>query len=149
MSTSQAIALVLVDLQTAAFDGLAIPPVHGADLLVRNVRSQSEPSGQGRAFGDTMVAAHTLRITLISMEARNREELEAVLVVLGKERPQALLELVDPLTFFWRLPALRSSRQARALRRLPPTWPPGVGTTTRPCGWCAARTSNQRGSSAS
>jgi nicotinamidase-related amidase len=35
----EATALVLVDLQTAAFDGLGIPPVHGPDLLLRNVRA--------------------------------------------------------------------------------------------------------------
>jgi nicotinamidase-related amidase len=35
---SEATALVLVDLQTAGFDGLEIPPVHGPDLLLRNVR---------------------------------------------------------------------------------------------------------------
>lgn len=34
---SEAIALVLVDLQTGAFDGLEIPRVHGADALLRNV----------------------------------------------------------------------------------------------------------------
>jgi nicotinamidase-related amidase len=36
---SEKTALVLVDLQTAAFDGVAIPPVHDSDLLLRNVRS--------------------------------------------------------------------------------------------------------------
>lgn len=34
------------------------------------------------------------------MATRNREELERVLSSIGKERPQALLEVVDPLTFF-------------------------------------------------
>jgi nicotinamidase-related amidase len=31
------IALVLIDLQTGAFDGREIPPVHGPDVLLRNV----------------------------------------------------------------------------------------------------------------
>jgi len=58
--------------------------------------------GQPRAFKDTQVAAQALQVTLISMEARNREELERVLLTIGKERPQALFELPDPLTFFHR-----------------------------------------------
>ena len=56
--------------------------------------------GQQSAFKDTEVAAQALKVTLISMEARNREELERVLSGIGKERPQALFELADPLTFF-------------------------------------------------
>jgi nicotinamidase-related amidase len=32
-------ALVLVDLQTAAFDGLVIPSVHDRDVLLRNVQA--------------------------------------------------------------------------------------------------------------
>lgn len=35
----EATALVLVDLQTAAFDGVEIPPVHGADSLLQNVQA--------------------------------------------------------------------------------------------------------------
>jgi nicotinamidase-related amidase len=34
---SEAIALVLIDLQTGAFDGLEVPPVHGSDVLLRKV----------------------------------------------------------------------------------------------------------------
>lgn len=34
---SDAIALVLIDLQTGAFDGLRIPPVNGPEVLLRNV----------------------------------------------------------------------------------------------------------------
>jgi len=56
------------------------------------------------------------------MEARNREEIERVLSGIGKERPQALFELPDPLTFFHReliaevaakhrLPAMYSFRE--------------------------------------
>ena len=55
--------------------------------------------GQPRAFKDTQVAAQALQVKLVSVEARNREELEASLSALGKERPQALLEVTDPLTF--------------------------------------------------
>ena len=39
---NEATALVLVDLQTAAFDGLAISPVHRPDRLLRNVRALLE-----------------------------------------------------------------------------------------------------------
>jgi putative ABC transport system substrate-binding protein len=78
--------------------------------------------GQPLAFKDTQVAAQALRVTLISMEARNRVELERVLAAIGKKRPQALLELADPLTFFHRelimevtarhrLPAMYSFRE--------------------------------------
>jgi putative tryptophan/tyrosine transport system substrate-binding protein len=58
--------------------------------------------GQPRAFRDTQVAAQALQVTLMSMEARNREQLDAMLLTIGSERPQALLELVDPLTFYHR-----------------------------------------------
>jgi len=78
--------------------------------------------GQPVVFKDTQVAAQSLKITLISMEARNREEIERVLSGIGKDRPQALLELPDPLTFFnreliaesavkHRLPAMYSFRE--------------------------------------
>jgi putative tryptophan/tyrosine transport system substrate-binding protein len=56
--------------------------------------------GQPGAFKDTQVAAQALKVTLISMEVRNREEIERALSGMGKERPQALFELPDPLTFF-------------------------------------------------
>ena len=56
--------------------------------------------GLPAAFKETQVAAQALKVTLISTEVRNREEIERVLSGLRKERPQALLELPDPLTFF-------------------------------------------------
>jgi hypothetical protein len=37
---------------------------------------------------------------LVSLEVRNREEIERVLSGMGKERPQALFELPDPLAVF-------------------------------------------------
>jgi putative ABC transport system substrate-binding protein len=40
-----------------------------------------------------------LKVTLISLEARNREELETVLSGIRKERAEALFELPDPLLF--------------------------------------------------
>jgi putative ABC transport system substrate-binding protein len=78
--------------------------------------------GQPVVFKDTQVAAQSLKVTLISMEARNREEIERVLSGMGKERPQALFELPDPLTMFnrelivefaakHRLPAMYSFRE--------------------------------------
>jgi putative ABC transport system substrate-binding protein len=60
--------------------------------------------GQPAAFKDMHAAAQALKVTLVSMEARNREEIERVLSGVGKERPQALFELPDPLTFFNRKP---------------------------------------------
>jgi len=78
--------------------------------------------GQSAAFKDAQVAAQALKLTLISMEARNREEIERVLSAVGKEQPQALFELPDPLFFFNRqlipefavkhkLPAMYSFRE--------------------------------------
>jgi putative tryptophan/tyrosine transport system substrate-binding protein len=58
--------------------------------------------GQPSVFKDTQLAAQALQVTPISMEARNKEELERALSAIGKERLQALLELADPLTFFHR-----------------------------------------------
>ena len=59
----------------------------------------NQPS-QSLAYKESQVAAQTLNLTLISVEPRNREELERFLSDLGKERPQALFELPDPLIFF-------------------------------------------------
>jgi putative ABC transport system substrate-binding protein len=78
--------------------------------------------GQSAAFKDTQVAAQALRVTLISMEVRNREEIERALSGMGKDHSQALFELPDPLTFFnrelitefaakHRLPAMYSFRE--------------------------------------
>ncbi len=54
------------------------------------------------AFKETRVAAQALRVTLISMKAGNREELDTVLLTIDKERPQALFVLADTFTFFHR-----------------------------------------------
>ena len=56
--------------------------------------------GQRSAFKDAQIAAQALKFIVISMEARNREELERVLSVVDKEQPQALFELPDPVLFF-------------------------------------------------
>ena len=58
--------------------------------------------GQPRAYKDTQAAAQAMRVTLISLEARNRQDLEAVLLAIAKKAPNALLELTDPLTVFHR-----------------------------------------------
>ena len=55
--------------------------------------------GQAAAFKDMQVAAQVLKVTVISMEVRNREEIEKAVAGTGKERPQALFELPDPVTF--------------------------------------------------
>jgi len=78
--------------------------------------------GQPLAYKESQVAAQALKVKLISMEARDREEIDRVLSSMGKERPQALFELPDPLTFFnrelitqfaakHRLPAMHSFRE--------------------------------------
>jgi putative ABC transport system substrate-binding protein len=78
--------------------------------------------GQSLAYKESQVAAQMLKLTLISMEARNQEDLERLLSGLGKERPQALFELPDPLIFVnrelvaefamkQRLPAMYSFRE--------------------------------------
>jgi len=54
------------------------------------------------AFKETQVAAQALQVTLVSMEAQNREELERVLLTIGRERPQALFVFADTFTFFHR-----------------------------------------------
>jgi putative tryptophan/tyrosine transport system substrate-binding protein len=55
--------------------------------------------GQPAAFKDMQVAAQAFNVRLISMEVRNREEIEKALAGMGKERSQALFELPDPVTF--------------------------------------------------
>jgi len=78
--------------------------------------------GQSTAFKDMQVAAQILKVTVISIEVRNREEIERVPFDTGKALPQALFELPDPLTFFnrklivefaakHRLPAMYSFRE--------------------------------------
>jgi putative ABC transport system substrate-binding protein len=66
-------------------------------------------------FKETQVAARALRLTLISMEAGNRQELERVLSALGKDHPQALFVFADTFTFFHR----RVIAEAAARQRLP------------------------------
>jgi putative ABC transport system substrate-binding protein len=56
--------------------------------------------GQPAAFKEAQVAAEGLKVKLLSLEARNREEIEKVLSSIGKDRPQGFFELPDPLTFF-------------------------------------------------
>jgi putative tryptophan/tyrosine transport system substrate-binding protein len=78
--------------------------------------------GQPLAYKESQVAARALKVTLVSMEARNREEIERVLSAMGRERLQGFFELPDPLTFFnrelitdfaakHRLPAMYSFRE--------------------------------------
>ena len=56
--------------------------------------------GQQAAFKDMQAAAQALKVTVISAEARNRDEIEKVLSDVRKEQPDALLELPDPVVFF-------------------------------------------------
>ena len=78
--------------------------------------------GQAVAYKESQVAAQTLRLTVISMEARNREEIEKILSGIRKERAEAIFELPDPVVFFnrelitdlaakHRLPAMYSFRE--------------------------------------
>ncbi len=55
--------------------------------------------GQPLAFKETQVAAQTLGLTLLSMEARSREDLVSVFAATPQERAEALSVLPDPLTF--------------------------------------------------
>ena len=55
--------------------------------------------GQQAAFKDMQAAARALKVTVISTEARNRDEIEKVLSGVRKEQPHALLELPDPVVF--------------------------------------------------
>jgi putative ABC transport system substrate-binding protein len=55
--------------------------------------------GQPRAYKEGQVAAQGLNVTLISLEVRNREEIEKALAGSGKERAQAVFDLPDPVTF--------------------------------------------------
>src|ERR1041385_3494211 len=78
--------------------------------------------GQAVAYKESQVAAQTLKLILIAMEARNREEIERVLSGAGKERAEAIFELPDPVIFLnremiaqfaakHRLPAIYSFRE--------------------------------------
>ena len=78
--------------------------------------------GQTAGFADVETAAKALRISLISVEVRNREDVEAALNALPDKSPDAFLELADPLTFLYRgmitaslgrqkLPAIHSFRE--------------------------------------
>jgi putative tryptophan/tyrosine transport system substrate-binding protein len=78
--------------------------------------------GQAAAYKESEVAARTLKLILISMEAQNREEIERVLSGAGKERAEAIFELPDPVIFLNRemisqfaakhkLPAIYSFRE--------------------------------------
>jgi putative ABC transport system substrate-binding protein len=78
--------------------------------------------GQPLAYKECQAAAEVLKVTLISMEVRNREEIEAVLSSIAKERAQAIFDLPDPVTFInreriavvaakHRLPAMHAFRE--------------------------------------
>jgi putative ABC transport system substrate-binding protein len=71
--------------------------------------------GQSAAFKDMRIAAEALKLTVISMEATNHEEIEKVLSGPGKDQAQALLELPDPVIFFNRQLIAASAAQ----RKLP------------------------------
>jgi putative tryptophan/tyrosine transport system substrate-binding protein len=71
--------------------------------------------GQSRVFKDMQVATQALRMTLVSMEARNQEQLDAVLAAVPRDHVQGLVELTDPLTVFHR----RRITEAVARHRLP------------------------------
>lgn len=55
--------------------------------------------GQSFAFKEAQAAAQALKMRVISLEARNRAEIEKVLSGIGKDRAQAIFELPDPLIF--------------------------------------------------
>jgi putative ABC transport system substrate-binding protein len=55
--------------------------------------------GQSTAFNDMQSAARAWKVNVISLEARNRDEIAKVLSGSAKDQPQALLELPDPVLF--------------------------------------------------
>ena len=78
--------------------------------------------GQAVAYKESQIAAQTLKLTLSSLEARNREEIERVLSGMGKDGAEAIFELPDPVIFLHRelitqfaarhrLPAMYSFRE--------------------------------------
>jgi putative ABC transport system substrate-binding protein len=69
------------------------------DLLRVGVLWNPNQPGQPAAFKDMQPSAQALKVTLISLEARSREDIVRVLSAAGKEHPQALFELPDPLIF--------------------------------------------------
>jgi len=70
------------------------------DVLRVAVLWNPNQPGQSAAFQDMQIAARALKMTVISLEVRKREEIERLLLEKGKDRPQALSELPDPLIFF-------------------------------------------------
>jgi putative tryptophan/tyrosine transport system substrate-binding protein len=78
--------------------------------------------GQALAYKESQIAAQSLRLTVISMEVQNREEIEKILSSTRKERTEAIFELPDPVIFAnreliaefatkYRLPAMYSFRE--------------------------------------
>ena len=55
--------------------------------------------GQRLAYAESQAAAQGLKLTLTSVEARNREEIEAAFLAMRKERVEAFFELPDPVIF--------------------------------------------------
>jgi ABC-type uncharacterized transport system substrate-binding protein len=55
--------------------------------------------GQSAAFNDMQSAARAWKVTVFSLEARNRDEITNVLSSGAKNKPQSLLELPDPVLF--------------------------------------------------
>lgn len=53
--------------------------------------------GQATAFKDEQVAAQALKVTLISMEARNQKEIEKVLSSGGKGTPPGTFRAAGPI----------------------------------------------------
>ena len=78
-------------------------------------RCALEPANLGtRLFWQAVYkAASTLRITLISYEARNIGELESTLVTISKARPDGLIVLNDPFVFSFRKNIVEFAAQAR------------------------------------
>jgi ABC-type uncharacterized transport system substrate-binding protein len=50
-------------------------------------------------MGEVQHAARALGVTLQSREVRNVDDFDGVFVAIKRERPDALLTLVDPVTF--------------------------------------------------
>jgi putative ABC transport system substrate-binding protein len=69
------------------------------DVLRVAVLWNPNQPGQSAAYQEMQIAAQALKMTVTSLEVRKQEEIDQLLLEKGKDRPQALAELPDPLIF--------------------------------------------------
>jgi putative ABC transport system substrate-binding protein len=69
------------------------------DVLRVAVLWNPNQPGQSAAYQEMQIAAQALKMTVTSLEVRKQEAIDQLLLEKGKDRPQALAELPDPLIF--------------------------------------------------